>query len=113
MNAPDQFQAEAAACRRQRKSAQDSPLVKALGLAHYWQRLLDEGRFQTLSEIAAAERVDQGQASWTIRLAQLAPDITEACLAVQDNPPALESLSRGTLPADWEIQRNMLITRGD
>jgi hypothetical protein len=29
-----------------READQDAPLMRALGLAHHWQRLLDEGRFK-------------------------------------------------------------------
>ena len=46
---------EAAAERTKRKAAQSTPLIRALGLAHYWQRLLDEARFQSITDIAAAE----------------------------------------------------------
>lgn len=41
----------------------------SLGLAHYWQHLLDTGRFGSLKEIAAAEGMDLGQVSWIARLA--------------------------------------------
>jgi hypothetical protein len=51
--------------------------MRALGIAHHWQRLLDEGRFSSMTEIAAAEGVDLGQASKMSRLAQLAPDLIE------------------------------------
>lgn len=51
----------------------DTPLMRALGLAHHWQRLLDEGRFSSMTEIAAAEGIDLGQASKMSRLARLAP----------------------------------------
>ena len=47
--------------------------VSALGLAHYWQHLLDTGRFRSLTEIAAAEGMDLGQVSRIARMAQLAP----------------------------------------
>ena len=35
---------------------------RALGLAHYWQRLLDEGKFRSITDIAAAEGIDVTQA---------------------------------------------------
>ena len=113
LDAPDQFQEEAAVYRQEHKAAQDSPLLKALGLAHHWQRLLDEGRFKTLGEIAAAEQIDKGQASRIARMTQLAPDIIETWLAGEDNVPALENLNRSALPIDWEIQRHRLIPGRD
>ena len=53
---------EAAAERTKRKAAQNTPLIRALGLAHYWQRLLDEGKFRSTTDIAAAEGIDVTQA---------------------------------------------------
>ncbi len=55
LDAPQAFTVEAAAERTKRKAAQSTPLIRALGLAHYWQRLLDEARFQSITDIAAAE----------------------------------------------------------
>ncbi len=78
LDAPDRFQEEAAVYRQERKTARDNPLVKALGLAHYWRRPLHEGRVTTLSEIAAAEQIDKGQAGRIARLPRLNPDIIEA-----------------------------------
>lgn len=83
-------------------------LVKALGLAHHWQRLLDEGRFKTLSEIAAAEQIDKGQARRIARLPQLAPDIIETCLSGKPCEWTLEPLIRQAISRDWEVQRQLI-----
>lgn len=109
IDAPEQFQAEATVARRERKSKQDTPLIRALGLAHYWQRLLDEGKFRSLTEITDAEGIDLGQASRIARLTQLAPDIVEACVAEKTTELVLERLTRRTLPADWNEQRLALL----
>ncbi len=58
IDAPEQFQVEATVERRERKAAQDTPLIRALGLAHHWQRLLDDGKVRTISDIAQMENVD-------------------------------------------------------
>lgn len=101
LDAPEAFRAEAATARRERKA---SPLLRALGLAHYWQRLLEEGKFRSLTEIASAEEMDIGQVSRIARLAQLAPDIVGAC--VEGNGKVmLEGLIRGGLPTEWDEQR--------
>jgi hypothetical protein len=52
IDAPQEFAAEAALEKRERKTNQDTPLLRALGLAHYWQRLLDDGKMQTIGDIA-------------------------------------------------------------
>lgn len=44
LDAPQEFLDEARRERLVREMAQDTPLMRALGLAHHWQRLLDERR---------------------------------------------------------------------
>ena len=56
LDAPQAFTVEAAAERTKRKAAQNTPLIRALGLAHYWQRLLDEGKFRSITDIARCRR---------------------------------------------------------
>lgn len=68
IDAPEHFQREAVVERSAREHAKDSPLIRALGLAHYWQRLLDDGKNQSLTEIAAAEGMDRCQVSRTAQL---------------------------------------------
>ena len=48
IDAPEHFQKEAVVERSARKQVKDSPSIRALGLAHYWQRLLDEGKYRSL-----------------------------------------------------------------
>jgi hypothetical protein len=61
LDAPDAFEAEADGERSARDATQSSALIRALGLAHYWHQLLDEGCFQSMTEIATAEGMDRGQ----------------------------------------------------
>lgn len=109
LDAPEQFQQEASTAREKRKETKDSALVKALGLAHYWQGLLDNGKFKTLTEIAKAEEMDLARVSRIIRLSRLAPEVTEACITRTDNHFALENLVYKNLPWDWQEQRLQLI----
>jgi len=108
LDAPQAFAVEATAERTKRKAAQITPLMRSLGLAHYWQRLLDEGKFLTITDIADAEGVDLGRASKIARLSQLAPDIIEDCLARTSNGLVLEPLMRRRFPGDWGAQRIQL-----
>ncbi len=106
LDAPQEFELEAARERRERTAAQSSALVRALGLAHHWQNLLDDGRYESMTEIAAVEGMDPGRASRIARLAHLAPDVVDACLAEDSSGIALEHLiRRGSLPLDWDAQR--------
>ena len=58
----------------------DPTLVKALARAFRFQKLLDEGRYASISEMAAAERIERGYLGSLLRLTLLAPDIVEAIL---------------------------------
>jgi hypothetical protein len=52
--------------------------VKALARALRYQCLLDEGRYASISEMAAAERIDRGYLGRLLRLTLLAPNIVQA-----------------------------------
>ena len=83
----------------------DPALVKALARAHRWQRMLDSGRYASISEMAAAERIERGYLGRVLRLTLLAPDIVQAILdGRQPAEPALPALLQ-PFPADWERQR--------
>ena len=56
----------------------DPALLKALARAFRWQRLLDNGRYASISELAAAERIERGYIGTVLRLTLLAPDVVEA-----------------------------------
>ena len=58
----------------------DGVLVKALARAWRWQKLLDRGVYNSVTEIAAAETISKSYVSRILRLALLAPDIVEAIL---------------------------------
>jgi len=76
-------------------------LIRALGLAHYWQRLLDEGKYRSLTEIAAMEGMDRGQVTRTARLVRLGPEIVEHCLSNVHGEPKLETLAKACLAKTW------------
>ena len=105
LDAPQAFLDEALHERQVRAAAQDTPLMRALGLAHHWQRLLDEGRFASITEIAVAEGIDRGQASKIVQLARVAPDIVDACATGRAPHLTLQSLARSAVPATWDAQR--------
>ena len=107
IDAPEHFQKEAVVERSAREHAKDSPLIRALGLAHYWQRLLDDGKYQSLTEIAAAEEMDRGQVSRTAQLIRLAPEIVESCLPEGRCGPKLATLARVCLANTWTDQSSL------
>ena len=108
IDASEQFEKEAVVERSARKHAKDSPLIRALGLAHYWQRLLDEGKYQSLTEIADAEYLDRSQVTRTAQLTRLAPKVVQSCLSDSRGRPKLETLARACLTNTWADQSSII-----
>lgn len=111
IDAPEHFEKEAVVERNARKDAKDSPLIRSLGLAHYWQRLLDEGKYRSLTDIAVMEGVDLSQASRTAQFTRLAPEIVESCFSDRLGAPKLEELARVCLAGTWADQSSLIRNR--
>jgi hypothetical protein len=91
------------------KPQPDGTLVKALARASRWQRMLDAGVYNSVSDIGDAENISKSYVSRILRLALLAPDIVEAILTGRtDQALTLEWLKR-PLSAGWEEQRRRLL----
>lgn len=84
---------------------QDITLMKAVARAFRWRRMLESGRFATINELAAAEKINSSYVSRVLRLTLLAPDIVEAIL--DGRQPAGMTLSKLMKPfrVGWELQR--------
>ena len=52
----------------------DPALLKALARAFRYQRMLDDGRYASISEMAAAEKLDRGYLGRLLQLTLLAPE---------------------------------------
>jgi hypothetical protein len=59
----------------------DPALIKALARGFRWRRMLEEGRYASISEMAKAEGVERGYVGSLLRLTLLAPAMVEAILA--------------------------------
>jgi hypothetical protein len=83
----------------------DNTMVKALARAHRWKMQLDSGRFQTVQDLAEAEKINPSYIARVLRLTLLAPDIVEAIL--DGRQPAglqLDDLL-APIPVEWDRQR--------
>ena len=90
----------------------DPALVKALARAFRYRRLLDEGRYASISEMAAAEKLDRGYLGRILQLTLLAPSFVEAILDGRQPPElGLPGLME-PLSADWSGQRQSLLRAG-
>ncbi len=86
-------------------SAADTTLVKALARAFRWRRMMEAGRFGTINELAAAEKINSSYVSRLLRLTLLAPDIVEAILdGRQPEGMTLPGLME-PFPVEWVSQR--------
>ena len=90
----------------------DPALVKALARAHRWKRLLESGRYGSLAELAAAEKIDRSYLGKTLPLTLLAPDIVEGILDGRQPyalamPAVLEAV-----PSLWDMQRSSIAEIG-
>jgi hypothetical protein len=87
----------------------DPALVNALARAHRWKRLLESGRYSSLSELAAAEKIDRSYLGKMLRLTLLAPNIVEAMLdGRQPVDLGLPALLK-SVPSTWDEQRLALM----
>jgi hypothetical protein len=93
------------------KPRPDETLIRALVRAHRWKRLLEQGKYRSVAEMAEAEGLTRSFVSRLLRLTLLAPDIVEAILdGHQPKALQLEDLTR-TLSSAWDEQRQRLLQR--
>src|SRR4051812_15962717 len=87
----------------------DNTMVKAIARAFRWRRLLEEGQYSSVVELADAEKINKSYVSRVLRLSLLAPSIIEAILNGRQ-PPALGlPMLLEPLPVEWEVQRESLM----
>ncbi len=86
----------------------DPTLIKALARAFRYQRMLDEGRYATITEMAEAERIERGYLGGLLRLTLLAPDIVLAILDGRQPEGLTYAVLAGGVPTAWDVQRNIL-----
>jgi hypothetical protein len=84
----------------------DPALVKALARAFRYQRLLDQGRYASISEMAKGERIERGYLGCLLRLTLLAPDIVEAILDGRQPESATLRGVIDAIPESWPDQRS-------
>lgn len=85
----------------------DNVLVKAIARAYRWQRMLENGEYATLQDLAKAERLSPSYVSRVLRLTLLSPAIVEEALA--GNPTAVphKQMIAKPFPLDWREQARL------
>ena len=89
---------------------QPSPaLIRALGLAIFWQQQLDQGVLPSVEALAQREGKDISTISRILHLGLMAPALMEICLAGQQpRTLTLKCLQRQRLPNDWTAQQQII-----
>ncbi len=92
------------------KSSFDLPMIRTLGKAFYWQRLMDAGNMATVAELARQLRLEPGWVAEVLRMTLLAPDIVKAI--VDGHQPRQLNLHavrgrQAEVPVDWHEQRGL------
>ena len=90
------------------KSSFDLPMIRTLGKAFYWQRLLDSGEIGNATELAHRFKLEPGWVAEVLRMTRLAPDIIQA--VVEGRQPRHLNLyavrgRQAEVPLDWQAQR--------
>lgn len=86
----------------------DLPLIRTLGKAFYWQRLLDMGEVSNAFELARRFKLDPGWVNEVLRMTRLTPDIIREILDERQPRHLNLHAVRGReveVPLDWDQQR--------
>ena len=82
----------------------DPALIKALARGFRWRRMLEGGRYASISEMAKAEEIERGYLGSLLRLTLLAPEMVEAILdGRQPKGVTLLGLME-PFPVEWDKQ---------
>ena len=83
----------------------DPALIKALARGFRWRRMLEDGRYASISEMAKAEKIERGYLGSLLRLTLLAPEMVEAIVdGRQSEGVTLPGLLEG-VPVAWGEQK--------
>ena len=87
------------------RTAYQKPLVIALARAYCWQKLLDKGKFSSISELAKELKVDRSYVSRILHLNFFSPDIVVSILNGKE--PSGLSLAQlyKSFNMNWDEQR--------
>jgi len=87
----------------------DPALIKALARGFRWRRMLEDGRYGSISEMAKAEGVERGYVGSLLRLTLLPPPMVEAIVAGrQPEGVTLPGLLDG-VPVGWGEQKQTML----
>ena len=83
-------------------------LLKALARAFRYQRLLDERRYASISEMAVVEKLDRGYLGRLLQLTLLAPAVVQAIMDGRQPIGVTLPVLLEPFPVEWGEQRAIL-----
>jgi hypothetical protein len=83
-------------------------LNQAIARAHLWLKLLSNGTYQSIEDLAHAASWNPKVIRKTLRLAFLAPDITEAIIVGTQPKSVSVTELQGIASPSWDAQRRLL-----
>jgi hypothetical protein len=90
----------------------DNAMVKAVARAFRWREMLEKGMHATITEIAAAERINGSYVGRVLRLTLLAPDIVDAILGGRQPAEMTVAVLMRPFPVLWVAQAQALEPKG-
>ncbi len=93
-----------------REATIDNTMIKVIARGFRWQRLLYDGTYATIEDLAAAEKINPSYVSRILRLAYLSPNVIQAIM--DGKHPAwltMKDLLK-PFPSDWKIQEQFYLS---
>jgi hypothetical protein len=84
-------------------------MVKALARAFCWRRLLEDGVYSGIEDLARAEKINTSYVSRILRLTLLAPDIVEMILDGRQSQSLTLKILQKSFPISWKEQSNIFL----
>jgi hypothetical protein len=78
-------------------------VLRALARAHRWKAMLESGSYSSITELAAAEKVNRSYLCRTLRLTLLSPELTTTLLSERGPHLCLEDVMR-PFANEWTAQ---------
>lgn len=94
-----------------REATIDNTMIKVIARGFRWQRLLYDGTYATIEDLAAAEKINPSYVSRILRLAYLSPVVVQAIL--DGEHPAWLTMRHllEPFPTDWKQQEKKLLAQ--
>jgi len=94
-----------------REATIDNTMIKVIARGFRWHRLLYDGTYATIEDLAAAEKINPSYVSRILRLAYLSPVVVQAIL--DGKHPAWLTMRHllEPFPTDWKQQEKTLLAQ--